>query len=150
MPDLEERPRRCFVDTNIWLYAMIDSGSAKREVAKQTVLLTGVVVSTQVINETCVNLLRQVAFSEAHIRELVAAFDARCSVADLNRHTLQEASRLRETYSLSFWDSMIVASALRSGCDVLYTEDMQDGLRVDGKLTTVDPFAAMQAARTQR
>jgi predicted nucleic acid-binding protein len=43
-------------------------------------------------------------------------------------------------YSLSFWDSIIVASALRSGCEVLYTEDMQDGPEIQDRLTVVNPF----------
>ena len=98
-------------------------------------------VSTQVINETCVNLLRHVAFSEASIRQLVAAFYEKYAVADVDRDSLLDASQLREGYSLSFWDSLIVACARRSSCDVLYTEDMQDGLRIDGKLTIVNPFA---------
>jgi predicted nucleic acid-binding protein len=124
MPDSKAEPQRCFVDTNIWLYALIDAGSPKRETAKAAVSRPGVVLSTQVINETCVNLLRQATFLEESIRQLVAAFYEKYAVADVDRDTLLHASRLRETYSLSFWDSMIVSSALRSGCDVLYTEDM--------------------------
>ena len=98
----ESEPRRCFVDTNIWLYALIETGSPKREVAKATVSQPGVVVSTQVINETCVNLLRHVAFSEASIRQLVAAFYEKYAVADVDRDSLLDASQLREGYSLSF------------------------------------------------
>jgi predicted nucleic acid-binding protein len=41
---------------------------------------------------------------------------------------------LREKYSLSFWDSIIVASALHSNCTVLASEDMQDGLKIDNMI----------------
>jgi predicted nucleic acid-binding protein len=145
MRGFEEEPKRCFVDTNIWLYAFIESDNApKREVAKTVVSRQDVVVSTQVINETCVNLLKKASLPEATIRQLVAAFYEKYAVTDIDRSTLLAASELREKYSLSFWDSMIVASALRSDCEVLYTEDMQDGLEVEGKLTVVNPFKAKQ------
>jgi predicted nucleic acid-binding protein len=39
---------------------------------------------------------------------------------------------------------MIVASALHAGCEILYTEDMQDGLEVEGQLTVVNPFKVKQ------
>jgi predicted nucleic acid-binding protein len=145
MPDPNEEPKRCFIDTNIWLYALIDTGAPRREVAKRVVSRAGVVISAQVINETCVNLLKKTPFSEASVRQLVAAFYEKCAIADLDRDTLLQASRLRETYDLSFWDSVIVSSALCSGCEVLYTEDMQHGLEVNDQLKIVNPFAAPRA-----
>ena len=50
------------------------------------------------------------------------------------------ASRLRETASFSFWDSLIVAAALDAGCSTLYSEDMQHGQIVDGRLMIVNPL----------
>jgi predicted nucleic acid-binding protein len=47
---------------------------------------------------------------------------------------------LAERYRLSVYDAMIAASALLAGCDRLWSEDMQNGLVIDGKLRIVDPF----------
>jgi len=47
---------------------------------------------------------------------------------------------LRRRYSLSYWDSTIVAAALNSGAEVLYSEDMQHGLTVEGRLEIRNPF----------
>jgi predicted nucleic acid-binding protein len=141
MPEPEDEAERCFVDTNIWLYAFIESGDVvQREAAKAIVSRPEIVISVQVINETCVNLLKKAAVSEATIRQLVIAFYDKCAVIGLDQSTLLTASDLREKYSLSFWDSTIVASALHAGCETLYTEDMQDGLEVEGRLTIVNPF----------
>jgi predicted nucleic acid-binding protein len=143
MPALEGESKRCFVDTNIWLYAFIESDAPrKREIAKAIVSHVGVVVSSQVISETSVNLLKKGLLSEAEIRQLVAAFYERYAVMDVDRNVLLTASELRERYSLSYWDSLIVAGALCAGCEVLYTEDMQDGLVVAGELHIVNPFRA--------
>ena len=51
-----------------------------------------------------------------------------------------EALALSRTHGFSFYDSLIVASALEAGCDTLLTEDLQTGRRIVG-LTIVDPFS---------
>jgi predicted nucleic acid-binding protein len=60
-------------------------------------------------------------------------------VADIDKVTLLKASELRGGYSLSYWDSLIVANALNADCAILYSEDMQDGLQVEQSLTVVNP-----------
>lgn len=52
-----------------------------------------------------------------------------------------EAMRIETRYGFSWWDSLIIAAALRANCDMLYTEDMQHGQVIDGRLTLVNPFA---------
>lgn len=53
---------------------------------------------------------------------------------------LDRSRRLVPTYSLSHWDSLLVAAAIEAGADTLYTEDLQAGATYDG-LTIVNPFA---------
>lgn len=133
-----------FVDTNIWLYALIEGADMhKHLIAADIVQGRGVVVSTQIINETCVNLLKKAQLSEAQLYDLILAFYAKYEVVAMESEVLLRASRLRSQYSLSFWDSLVIASALESDCNVLYTEDMQDGLEVSGQLTIVNPFRTL-------
>jgi predicted nucleic acid-binding protein len=54
--------------------------------------------------------------------------------------TIRHAWELRKRYNLSFWDSLIVASALQAGCTTLYTEDLNHGMIVDKSLHIVNPF----------
>jgi len=65
-----------------------------------------------------------------------ASFDDVVSVT-LNTHTA--AVSLARDHGLSFYDALIVASAIESGCDILYTEDLQHG-RSFGGLAIVNPF----------
>ncbi len=58
----------------------------------------------------------------------------------LNQEILLKASELRMKYSLSFWDSLIVASALAANAEILYSEDMQNGLLIENKLRIINPF----------
>ena len=56
---------------------------------------------------------------------------------------LIQASRLRERHSFSYWDSLIVSAALTAKADVLYTEDMQHGMLIDGVLKITNPLINM-------
>jgi predicted nucleic acid-binding protein len=132
---------RSFIDSNVWLYAFVGGQDPTKSAAAASLLQReSLAVSVQVINEVCVNLLRKAAVGEAELRELVKSFFAKCLVVPLNQQVLVAASDLRERYSLSFWDSLIVASAISSGAKILYSEDLQHELLVDGVLRIINPF----------
>ncbi len=139
MPDNQVTP--CFIDTNIWLYAFIQADDTARSATARTLIQeTEPVISTQVINEVCVNLLQRANFTEEQVSRLVESFYEKYLVIELNRSILLMASQLRQRYSLSFWDSTIVASALSAGVPILYSEDMQHGLTIEEQLQVRNPF----------
>jgi predicted nucleic acid-binding protein len=131
-----------FLDTNIWLYAFISGQDPlKAQKAKALIAATQpLFLSTQVINEVCTNLIRKEHIPETDIRDVIDDFYALYQVIDLDHQQLLTASDLRNRYSVSFWDSLIIASALQSGVPTLYSEDMQHGFVVDQKLRIVNPF----------
>ena len=139
MPD--DRTANCFVDTDLWLYAFVMADDpSKSAIAGKLIADIEPVLSTQVINEVCVNLLRQAIFSEDQISQLIEAFYGKYRMVEPGRSALLEASRLCRAYSLSFWDSTIVSTALNSGVSLLYSEDMQDGMVFEGRLEICNPF----------
>jgi len=140
---MNESNQTCFVDSNIWLYAFIrQQDPAKAHISETLLALpqNKIVVSTQVINEVCMNLLRKGGRDEATVQQLIRSFYRRYQVIDLNQPVLLRASELRMAYSLSYWDSLIVAAALVGGADTLYSEDMQSGLIIANQLTVTNPF----------
>ncbi|MBR8828546.1 MAG: PIN domain-containing protein [Gomphosphaeria aponina SAG 52.96 = DSM 107014] len=144
MSDKLENQEQCFVDSNIWLYALIKSGETDEKHSKAKSLISAkeevIAVSTQVINEVCVNLLRKSIFSEEQIQALIASFYKKYKVIDNNQEVLLQASNLRKKYIFSFWDSLIVASSLQADARILFSEDMQDGLIVSEKLEIINPL----------
>ena len=52
-----------------------------------------------------------------------------------------KAINISMTYGYSYWDSLIVVSALSSGCNTLFSEDMHHGQVIDKRLTILNPFA---------
>jgi predicted nucleic acid-binding protein len=131
-----------FIDTNIWLYAFLDTGDAeKSSSAKKVLSETEPILSVQVINEICVNLIKKAGFTEEQISKLVEAFYEKYPIVEMDEEILLDASRLRQEYAFSFWDSMVVACALAANAQILYSEDMQNGLTVREMLQIKDPLA---------
>jgi predicted nucleic acid-binding protein len=89
-----------------------------------------------------VNLLRKFQANEQDICKLIRSFYRKYLIIESNRAILLHASDLRTVYRLSYWDSLIIASALAAGATILYTEDMHDGLIVNNQLTIVNPLKA--------
>ena len=127
-----------FIDTNVLIYGQ--EAGAKSETARQ-VILAGGVISVQVLNEFAAVLRRKFGLEWAAIADLLA--DIRTALGPVRPigveiHT--SAVALARSHGFSFYDALIVASALDAGCETLLTEDLQDGRRVNG-LTIVNPFA---------
>ena len=61
-------------------------------------------------------------------------------MVSLDLLVVKNASRLRQQYSFSFWDSLIIASALEAGVTLLYSEDIQDGILVARTLEIINLF----------
>jgi len=122
---------RCFFDSNVWIYLLSDDEPAKKEQAGR--LLSQVrqkVVSWQVVNEVCVNLLKKKSKSEAFVRVAIDFIYESCEVVDFSVPLLETASALRSSHGVSFWDSLIVAAAHAADCDTIISEDMQDGRKL--------------------
>lgn len=135
----------CLVDSNIWLYILLPGQDAeKAKIANKLVRSrrTNIVVSTQIVNEVVNGIIKNAVMNEAEIRELIRRFYVRYTVKAITEFIQLNASQLREKYSLSHWDSLIVSVALQSGAAQMYSEDMQNGLVVENQLTIVNPFAS--------
>ena len=130
-----------FIDTNIWLYSFIQSqNKEKTEIAKTIIKECEIVISTQIINEMCVNLIKKVDFSEGEISNLIESLYKKYTVFELSQDILLKASKIRTNQRFSFWDSVVAASALDCDADYLISEDMQDGFKLENKLTIINPF----------
>ena len=129
-----------FFDTNVLLYL---AGSDPAKAARAEALtLAGGVISVQVLNELANVARRKMGLEWAETRAMLAAFRGLLTVRPLTVEAHEAGLALAERYRLSVYDSMIVASALDAGCEVLWSEDMQDGLLVEGRVRVRDPFKA--------
>jgi len=128
---------RQFVDTNILIYAHdMDAGQKHERAASIVKTLweqgTGV-ISVQVLQEFYVNVTRKIPepLTPGQARGLVGAYGA-WQVEVPTPETVVMASEIQERNQLSFWDAMILATALESGAEILLTEDLNHGQILEG------------------
>lgn len=128
---------RPFFDTNVVLYLI--SADEKKADTADALLAGGGVVSVQVLNEAASVCSRKLRLDWSEIHELLDTVKACCEVRPLTVAIHDRALRLAERYQLSVYDALICAAAESVDADVLYSEDMQDGL-VIGRMAVRNPF----------
>ena len=133
-------PDNLFVDSNIWLYALMKDNSNKAKKANEVIKYSNIIISTQVINEICFNLRKKTDYIESELQQLINNFFNRYNIIGFTKDLLISASELRTRYSFSFWDSLIVAAAFHGECKILYSEDMQDEQVINNTLSIINPF----------
>lgn len=135
-----------FVDTNILMYAHDSSAGVKHDRARLLIeelwRNRSGVVSTQVLQELCVNLRRKAArpLDAKTVRAIVTDYKA-WEVVTHNADSILEALEIEERYQISFWDALIVQAADASGAEVLYSEDLPHGQSYRG-VRVVNPLLA--------
>ena len=127
-----------FLDTNVILYLL--SGDAVRADRAEALLAAGGTVSVQVLNEAASVMTRKLKMNLDEIREVLAGVRHFCTVEAVTAEIHDKALDIMGRYGFSVYDSLIIAAAIRAGCDTLYSEDLQDGFRADSVLTIVNPF----------
>lgn len=118
---------RTFIDTNVLIYWMDDSARAD---AVEQLLAGESVISVQVLNEFANVLRKKRSLAVADIQALSNTLISTCEVHDLSVRTHQTALALMARYNFSLYDANVVAAAGLSGCAILCSEDMQDGLNI--------------------
>ncbi|MDD5391024.1 MAG: PIN domain-containing protein [Gallionellaceae bacterium] len=135
-------PGKYFVDSNVVLYLYSEDEPAKKAAAEDVVRgQERAWISTQVLSEMANVLRRKFRLEYPAIAAAVAEVRAACDVHIVTPETIALALRLGERYRHSYFDSLILAAALECGCDTLASEDMQDGMLVESRLSIRNPFA---------
>lgn len=133
-------PDKVFLDTNILIYGYSQDEADKQQRAIECVQSGEVWISTQVLNETINVFRRKFSLEYSQIRAVVAEFTEQFEIAIVSVTTIETALNLAERYRYSYFDSLIIASAIEVGCQILYSEDLQNGQQIDNQLTIINPF----------
>jgi predicted nucleic acid-binding protein len=131
-----------FFDTSVLLY-LLSAETGKADRAEELLEQSGV-ISVQVLNEFTVVGTRKLGLSFAEVREVLGTIRTVCDTQPLTVEHHDKATEIAERYGFSFYDSVIVASALLAGCRTLYSEDLQHRQVIDKRLTVINPFAKGQ------
>lgn len=127
-----------FFDTNVLLYLV--SADANKADRAEALVRQGGAISAQALNEAANVARRKMAMNWRETREFLASLSALLAVAPLTTETHALGLDFAERYTLSIYDAMIAAAATLAGCARLWSQDMQDGMKIGDKLRVANPF----------
>jgi predicted nucleic acid-binding protein len=134
---------KVFIDTNIFIYAYTGDDELKNNVScdllRENVKNENIVVSTQIINEFY-SVMAKYNYSHKQIESYLMEIAGQVEVSSLNLKTIESCLLVKEKYCYSWWDSLVLTSALETNCNILYSEDMQHGQIIENTLKIVNPF----------
>lgn len=139
---------KIFIDTNIFVYSFLDNNKNTEEHKKHLEakkLLQGfdvnceVIISAQVCSEYYSALLKNKILDvdiQNSLKELIKIAE----VSAISESTILALMELKNRYKYSYWDSLILSSALENSCTILYSEDMQHNQLIENQLKIINPF----------
>jgi predicted nucleic acid-binding protein len=135
---------KIFLDTNVLVYAHDLSAGHKHDIASQTITElwdSGCgLLSTQVLQEFFFTVTKKIPkpFKTGTAKEVIQSL-LKWDVVVNDGETILEAIELHHRYGYSFWDAMIIQAAIQGGADLLFSEDLSHGQRIEGVLIK-NPF----------
>jgi predicted nucleic acid-binding protein len=128
-----------FLDSNVVLY-LLSADVAKADQAER-LLKTRPVISVQVLNEVTHVCRRKLGMGWDEIAGFLGLVRSLCKVVPVTEAVHDQGRAMAQRHQISFYDACIVAAAATAGCQTVYSEDMNDGQVLEGRLTVRNPFA---------
>ena len=127
-----------FLDSNVLVYAFTTDERAAKALE---LLHARPTISVQGLNEFANVARRKLRMDWREVRDAISALRAFCpTILPLDLATHDEALRIAERHGYSMFDALVVASALQANSEMLWSEDMQHGMVIDGRLRIANPF----------
>lgn len=127
-----------FLDTNVLVYAF---STDPRSAAAEQLLSRRCLTSLQGLNEFANVARRKLGMSWDEIRDSIETIRVLCpTILPMDFETHVEGRRIAQRHAFSFYDALMIAAALRGGCEILWSEDLQHGLTIEGRLQIRNPF----------
>lgn len=136
---------KAFLDTNIFLYSFLDQDVGKKAIAAKLVAdairWQNGFVSLQVVKEFCNVMVKKSGRPASEISRALNIFHCVQMVA-ASLETIKRALEIRDSYSIQFYDALMLSSAEAAACDIIFTEDLNDG-QLYGTVKAINPFKGM-------
>lgn len=134
---------KCFIDTNLIIYTCDESDLEKQNASinflNEVHFKAKPVISTQTLGEFFNVAFRKLNFTKEdailEVQRLANSFP----VYEISTENVLHAMKISKETQYSYWDSLIIAMAIDTGCSVLYSEDLNNGQEIEG-LKIINPF----------
>jgi predicted nucleic acid-binding protein len=131
---------KVFVDTNVLIYAYSSTELNKKQKSLDIMSGENIVISTQVINEFIWIMRKKFSVDLKLMSHIAKSIFLSYRVGIVDQEIILKAILISGKYRYTYWDGLILASALMNNCKYIYTEDMQHNQIIENRLQIVNPF----------
>ncbi|MDJ1177996.1 PIN domain-containing protein [Roseofilum sp. BLCC_M91] len=133
---------KIFLDTNLWVYLYAKEPEIKYLKVKQVIEdnFESILVSTQILGELFNVLTRKKLVPDDEAQEIVLEVVSNFTIAEIDTLKVLQALDIKSRYQYSYWDSLIIATALILDCTILYSEDLHHDQIIEQKMKIINPF----------
>lgn len=130
------------LDTNIWVY-LLGQSSLKKSAKAQKLVNDNfelIIISTQILGELYNVLTKKKLKPKDEAKQIILEMVKNFTIVEIDALKVLAALEINLNYGYTYWDSLVIATALQHDCDSLYSEDMQDNQLIEQKTRIINPF----------
>lgn len=133
---------KILIDTNLWVYLYAKSSQKKHVRVRQVVAdhFQAIVISTQILGELYHVLTKKSLTTKEQARTVVLEMMTVFPVLEIDPIQVVQAMDINLKYGYSYWDSLVIATALSRDCSLVYSEDMGHNQMIEGRIRIVNPL----------
>ncbi|MBA7552562.1 hypothetical protein ES705_45130 [subsurface metagenome] len=127
-------------DTNIWIYYYTET---EKSLIIEKILIenfSDLLITSQILGEFYNVITRKIMKSKKDAQQIISEELTMFPVIKIGKNEVLRAIEVSIKYEFSYWDSLVIASALENGCEILYSEDMQHNQIIEDKLKIKNPY----------
>jgi predicted nucleic acid-binding protein len=130
------------LDTNIWVYLWVQSSQKKSAKAQKLVNdnFESIIVRTQILGELYNVLTKKKLKPKDEAKQIILEMVKFFTIVEIDALKVMAALDINLNYGYTYWDSLVIATALQHDCDSLYSEDMQANQLIEQKTRIINPF----------
>ena len=131
---------KAFLDSNILIYLYSEDEPQKQSIAEGIFDNSECIISTQTLNEFCNVCTKKLKKPISEVIEALNKIKEYSILKFIDDKIIEQALFLHDKYFYSYFDSLMLSSALKSSCDIIYSEDMQHRQVIEKSLIIINPF----------
>jgi predicted nucleic acid-binding protein len=130
------------IDTNLWVYLYAKNPDNKYRKVRELIdnNFDSIIISTQILGELYNVLTKKKLIDREAAKQIILENSLNFQVVEIDLIKVVTALDINSRYGYSYWDSLVIATALNSDCSIIYSEDMQHNQFIENQTRIINPL----------
>lgn len=133
---------KVLLDTNLWVYLYSQNSQNKSVKVRELVNnnFTSIIISTQILGEFYNVMTKKKLKPKDEGKQIILEMVTNFTIVEIDVLKVITALDINSKYGYTYWDSLVLATAIQQNCTILYSEDMQANQLIEQKTIIINPF----------